>query len=217
MVRTGVAGAFFAIAGCATPPPPAPAVMDINWKDCGTEFVVDAAKPLTPEKEKKWADVSTTIASDSPCYLRDGKRSNYVALELPSNPANHVITVGGLKEPIRALAPIVTLLDENGVETRGFEPSKYKNLASVFGVQFKPTDGEKFILVSTDPDLVGTVVEEFETRLTVGSGTYVAPSGYSASYNTYHGAEGKVSRTFSHEGIVWVRVQALSGKIGKPE
>lgn len=209
--------AALALVACQSKPPTPPpsAVLDISSKTCGQVVNLETAEPLTPKKTQKWVDIHTAVDETSACVTSGGQSGNYVVYELPEHATNHVITVGGAKQKIRLLAPAVSMLDSNGELVRTFIADKYQYIGGVFGVQLRPNEGERYLLVKTDSDLVGNVEEVFETRMVTQTGYASTPTG-GASYTTYHGQENSTHRTFSHEGTVTIRVQALSGKIGAP-
>ncbi len=205
-----------ALAACQSTPPPPEAVTDLSGKTCQAEISLVDAIALTPKKQKSWQDVFSAVGAETPCVGEGKSAANYVVFALPDFGPNHVITVGGQKQARRTLAPKVLLLDWEGAVTREFADDKYDYRGGSFSVQFRPGEDDRFVLVETDPARVGETETRFETRLLVGQGTVGLPNGGAASYTTYSGSEGAHSRTFSHEGVVTVRVQAIKGKIGLP-
>jgi hypothetical protein len=211
-----VLAAAIILTACATEVKVAPAaVLDITGKPCGEQIDLMSAKPLAPKKAQKWVDMFEPVGAESACARIGDMLVNYAVFELPPNGSNHVITVGGLKQERRTLAPRVFLLDFQGQVLRSFEDKHYKNIGSSFAVQFRPSEEDRYLLVQTDPSRVGQVADAFEQKVVTGSGYVSTPTG-GASYTTTSGVERSMSRTFSHEGIIAIRVQALSGKIGAP-
>jgi hypothetical protein len=203
-------------AACATTQPPPPtAVLEVTGKNCDEKVSLATAQTLTPKGSKVWSDFLVPVQAASPCLIEEDTPVNYVVFALPETAENLVITAGGAKETLRTLSPLVTVLNEAGETVREFIPEKYQNLAGAFAVQFRPAIGERYLLVKTDPSRVGRTEESFEQNLVVGQGYAATPVG-GASYTTYAGREQTMRRTYSHEGSVYVRVQALSGKIGAP-
>jgi len=205
---------------CATVPPPPPpvAVTDLSGKTCVTEPSTKDAVSLMPVKKQVYHTVSTLVNASTPCLTAaDGSSGNYVVYAIPASGENHTITVGGVQEAIRTLAPTVTLLEADGKVTRKFGEDRFAILGNTLGVQFRPLPQERFVVVQTNPGLVGQSVSTVETRIYASSG-YVAatPYSYGYSYNTAHGADGKHERTFSHEGYINVTIQAATGKVGLP-
>jgi hypothetical protein len=209
------------LAGCATtvPTPPAVAVLSIEGKTCTDTPSLATTISLTPPKRPAPTLLENThVSATSQCVKKGGKPSNYVVYALPASPQNHTITVGGQKESLRAFAPSISILDANGTVLRDFPKDRLTNFGSAFAVQFRPSEQARYILVQSDPELVGTVMSAFETNI-LSSTTYTYnPYSYtSGSYQTQVGKEGGTNRAFSHEGIVSVYVQAVSGKIGLPD
>ena len=200
------------LAACASSPPPPMAVVEITDKICDAEPDLLTPQALAPEKPKKLSDEIYQFKNDTPCFTKDGLSTNYMVFALPSQTENLALTIGGLKAQHRTLAADIAILNEEGEITRRFDREKYMDIGSVFGVQFRPRDGEAFVLVTTDPERVGEAVVSHETRLLQSQGY----TGTGGSYTTFSGAESLSSRTFSHEGMLRVRVQALKGKIGDP-
>ena len=208
------------LSACAsTPPAPPPtAVVDLAGKTCASTPSVKDAISLTPEKKEAYYTVSTLVDSVKPCLTVDNTSSNYVVYALPAHAENHTITVGGLQEAVRTFAPSVSLLDADGKITRTFGDDRFANIGNMLGVQFRPMPTERYILVQSNPRLVGKSVSTFATRIAATSG-YSPGTAYSYgySYQVQHGVEGSQSRVFSHEGSVAVTVQAATGKIGLPD
>ena len=219
-MSTAVLTVVFGLAACETTPPPPPptAVLDIaSDKVCDETVDMTSVIQLTPKKVKKWYDEGHVFNNETSCLRFNDTNVNYKVFELPASASNHVLTIGGAKNAIRTLAADISLLDDTGETVRTFAREKYMNVGGRYGVQFRPLDGEKYILVTTNPELVGEEVRAMETRLLTGSGYIAGPGGGGASYTTYSGADNISSRTYSHEGVLSVRLQALSGKIGVPE
>lgn len=213
--------AFGAIlAGCAsTPPvPPPQAVLSIDDKTCDSAVSIKDAISLTPVKPAFANVVNSDVDAKKPCINIGDKKANYIVYSLPEVPENHTITIGGVQEIYRIFAPKIFLLDANGNITREFADEKYVVMGNKIGVLLRPTEKDKFILVRSNPDVVGVKNKSHETRINASTGySYNAYTGYGGSYTTYHGKEGQIERVFSHEGIVNVTVQALKGKIGLPD
>jgi hypothetical protein len=205
------------LSGCATALPPAVSVLSIVGKTCGA--APSRAEPisLTPKRKAATYTVTTVVGPATSCVNMDGKASNYVIYALPASPQNHTLTVGGQKESLRSFAPSVSILDANGGVLRSFPKDRLTNFGTTFSVQFRPTPEARFVVVQSDPNMVGTVMSAFETNIVSSTvGTYTPAGGYSSSQQL-RGQEGGTSRSFSHEGNVIVYIQAVTGKIGLPD
>ncbi|MDC7675222.1 hypothetical protein [Asticcacaulis machinosus] len=207
------------VSACAStpPPPPSVAVLTLSGEGCVAAPLLTDAVSLTPEKKKAYYTVSTLINEVRPCLTADTEVSRYVVYALPLSAENHTVSVGGRQEAIRTFAPSVRLLDADGKTTRQFADDRFAVLGNIVGVQFRPLPHERYILVQSNPKLVGKSVNTLETRIGTNHGYALNPAtGYGSSYQTQHGIENTVNRVFSHEGFVDVTVQAATGMIGLP-
>jgi len=204
---------------CATTPPPPPpeAVTDLSAKDCQSDVSTKDAISLMPLKKAAYHTLATRVDAARPCVGTGTTKANYVVFAIPAHGENHTVTVGGVQEPIRTFAPTISLLDANGKVTRAFGDDRLVVLGNTLGVQLKPMLEERYILVQSNPRLVGKAVSTLETRINVTQGYSPATAySYGYSYQTQRGVEGTHNRVFSHEGTVTVTVQAASGKVGLP-
>ncbi|MEM7640372.1 MAG: hypothetical protein AAF269_15060 [Pseudomonadota bacterium] len=207
-------------AACATTPsdPPPSAVLDISAKSCGPSIDLEDWIALQPEKKRKQHSVVVPVNSEAPCFTSETGNRNYALMKLPDHGKDElVITIGGYKEAVRTLAASVTILREDGSLRRAFEDGDYMSRSNARAIQFRPREQDHFILVETDPAMVGDAVSTVAQNLTSRQNSVYAGGGYTASYSTLRGSETSSHRTYSHEGAVLVRMQALSGHIGIPE
>lgn len=212
-------GGALLLASCATTAPIIPIpVTDISSKTCSDTPDLASALALTPPKKRTDHFVNTIVDSTKACVKIDGKPANYVVYTLPNFPDNHTITIGGLQEQLRTFAPIISVLDKDGKVSRAITEDRLSVLGNTYGISIRPSANDKYILVTSNPILVGKEVSTHETRIAVTTGYSYNPATYGGtSYNQYHGVEGKALRTYSHEGTIAVTVQALKGKIGLPD
>jgi hypothetical protein len=203
------------LAGCATTPP-SPAVTQITGKSCTEKPDLSKAISLTPKRKEKWTDINTPVDSTTACMIVDSVQSNYLVYALPAVPSNHTLTVGSQYEALRLMEPMVTILNGEGQTIRSFPRDRLANIGSTLGVQFRPSDDARYILVQINAANVGTESRTFETELLTQNNTYISPTGYASGYQTSSGQERTYVRKFSHEGMITVRVQAVKGKIGLP-
>lgn len=194
-----------AMAGCASPPPPPPALLSMDGRECDDAVNLEAAASLDPQKSKKRYTVTREIGAAAPCInLEDGKKASYALFRLPDFAPSSVIIAGGELEEVRIFAPNVQLLDEAGVPLRGFTREDFLFQGVTYGVQLKPRDGERYILIRAEPDLVG---QEYDS-VTIGVNTQTICTGYFCM-NSYSGVDFESTRQFSYSGKVSVLVQDL--------
>lgn len=188
-------------AGCATAPPPLPAVLEYARQDCHAAPDVSTAISLTPEKETNGHLVTTVIGPRTHCLTRLGGPTPYVVYALPADLGDKTLAVGGVLEATRILSPEVSVLDARGQVTRTFASPEYFYRGPVYSVQFKPREGDAFVMVTSDPARVGRRYD----AINVGTNTTTVYTGFGAA-NFTTGVEASTSRVFSHEGTVQVIV-----------
>ena len=209
-----IAALAAATTGCVTVEPPLPPVLSIAGKTCSPQPDLSTAVTTVPARPAQWRDVSSVVGATTGCIATEAGEANYVVFTLPDHPANHTITVGGTKDVLGIFAPSVSVLDANGAPVRTFEPSRYADLGTLVGVQFRPPAEARYVLVQSDPALVGKEVSALEVG--INSSTMYAGAG-TAFYQHASGAVNNARRVFSHEGMVSLRIQAVTGKIGLPD
>lgn len=198
----GVIGLFGAMASaCATAAPPSPAMLTYAGMDCSTAPDLSSAISLTPDKERAVHLVASPIGTDTPCLIRTDRSVPYLIYALPADFGDKTLNVGSTLEAMRIFAPNVEVLDAQGRLMRTFERREFFYRGPVYSVQFRPRQGEAYLLVTAAPELVG---QEYDS-IQIGVATTVVPVGvYSAVVNT--GTEAKQLRTFSYDGTVRVSI-----------
>lgn len=184
------------LAGCVTAPPPPPALFTYDRSDCGAEPNLAPAIGLTPEKEKVLYEVLTPIGPASGCLIRGGKPTPYVIYALPSDTGNKIFDVGAVIESARIFAPEVTTLNEKGASVRTFARDKYNYRGSLYSVQFEARPEERYILVTTDSELVG---QRYDS-IAISTNTTTISVGVAAS-NWTTGVDTRQLRMFSYDGV----------------
>jgi len=186
---------------------PGPPALQVSGANCGDTASLATPISLTPEKPAKSHIVSAKADSVTPCLREDGVPARkYVVFALPDSYETKLITAGARPEIGRIFAPDVSILDADGKVTRTFAWQDFLLRGDIFSVQFKPRKEERYLLVRSEPKMVGQSFDRIEIGVTTTS-TYAA--GTSITWNTGHDAA--VKRTFSHEGevVVWVQDPAV--------
>lgn len=210
------AATLIATACQSAPVIPPSAVVELTQKDCAEAVSLTDALDLTPEKKKKWIQQQFKFDETTACAQVEGVPVNYTVYELPALAPKHTFTVGGAKSAVRTLGARVVLLDGEGEIVREFADEKYMDIKHTYGVQFRPRENEKFILVHTDAGLVGEAVHTTEQILTTTQYQYATAAGGGIAY-VQSGYEKEHARTYSHEGSLFIGIQAVSGYIGLPD
>jgi len=211
IILPALAAAGATLAGCVTTAAPPPsALLEYARSDCSAAPDLSTAVGLTPEKEKQVHTVTAPIGAKTACMATGTGASPYAVFALPQDIGDKTLVAGAQLEPLRILSPKVSLLDASGQVTRTFEPADYLYRGTVFSVQFKPREGEAYVLVAADPDRVGKRYDS----ITTGIASTVIYTGYGAA-NWNSGAEWRSSRTFSWEGLAQVSVYDEDTKEGR--
>ena len=195
------AGLAATVAACATAAPPLPAVLAFDGAGCTAAPALAGALSLIPEEERARHSVETQVTALTPCLTRDGESVPYVVYARPSDTDDKTLAVGGLLEAMRIFAPSVSVLDRDGRVTRTFEAHDYMFRGPAYSVQFRPRAGDAYVLVTSQPALVG----QRHDAIQIGTNTTTVYTGYGAS-NITTGWDANTSRHFSHEGVVQVLV-----------
>lgn len=105
--------------------------------------------------------------------------------------------IGGGIEAKRIFAADVSTLDEAGKKMRHFDRETYFYRNAGYTVQFRPRVGERYVLVTAAPDLVGNSYDSIETGV-------AADAAYTAvgTIAMYTGVDRTQTRVFSYEGQV---------------
>jgi len=198
-------------AACATTAAdiPQPA-LQFARADCAASPSLAGPIGLTPEKERVSHLVVAPVGTASGCLARDGKAGPYVVFALPADYDDKTITVGGALEATRIFAPSVAVLDASGTVTRTFSREDYLYRGPVYSVQFRPRQNETYVLVTSDPELVGKRYDS----VSIGTNTTTICTGYTCS-NWTTGVDASQSRVFSYEGTVQVAVYDTDIKEGR--
>lgn len=204
------ASALLAAAGCATAVAPLPAVLDYAGAACATGVDLTRAISLTPAKETNGFVVVAEVGSGSPCLNARSKGTPYALFALPTDHDDKTIAVGGVLEPLRIFSPEVSILAADGTELRTLPATDFFYRGPVFSVQFRPREGETFLLVKADPARVGQRYD----AINVGTNTTTIYTGYGAA-NFTTGVEANNSRLFSYHGAVEVIVYDTDLEDGK--
>ena len=193
------------LSACASAPPIQRPVTSWAALDCATTPSLDGAVSLMPEKDKAVWPVDYAMTSTTPCLTASDASGPYAVFALPETRWNAPIEVGSVVGPAALFSPSVSILAEDGTQLRTFTPEHY-NMRShmdgrTYSVQFMPQDGERYVLVTSNPLRIGSAIE----GITTGTSTTTFYNGFGASSWT-SGVESQLISAFSYEGPVRVNV-----------
>lgn len=202
MRSLAIAAAVGLVGGCSTVATLGPPRLVYDRTGCPAAPDLMTAASLTPGSERDLFFVSRTVDDTTPCWTGGTQAAPYVVFEVPAEYADKTITVGGRLESQRIFAARVLTLDADGAPVREFASDDFFFRQGIHSVQFRPREQERYILVTSNPDLVGQSYSSIQIGVNSGA-TYAAGAYVSYNIGTEQGAE----RVFSHDGIVSVIVQ----------
>lgn len=203
MRAIAVAVSIGLVSGCATTTTPLdPPRLVYERTDCAASPDLMNAVSLTPRSERAYFYVSRAVDHATPCWAPDAQAAPYIVFEIPAAFADKTLIVGGGMEPHRIFAARIMTLDAEGAPVREFAAEDFFFRQGLYSVQFRPREWERYILVTSDRDLVGQTYSSIHIGVNSGA-TYAA--GTYVSYNI--GIDQSADRVFSHTGTVSVIVQ----------
>ena len=190
-----------ALSGCVSAPQYYGAVTQYRAADCSAQpDLAGAISLIPPEKKKKakiWS-VPAQLNGVSRCLDNDGAKGPHVVYVIPADATGKVLEVGAPLEPLRIFAPKIAVLDAEGKVIRAFRADEYMFRGPVYSVQFRPSEGDRYILVTSNNANVG---KRYDSILVgVAAHTIYSGNGYSSNY--YTGVDEDQQRVFSYEGSV---------------
>lgn len=206
VLAVGVAGGLTAACAAGSISPP---VLTYASQGCATAADLSTAVSLTPPRERAVHVVTSPVDSGTPCLDRAAP-APYVLYRLPIDLDDKTVTVGSTLEAMRIFAPEVAVLDGGGAVTRTFAREEFYYRGPHYSVQFRPREGDAYVLVSAEPELVGQRYDSIMIGTTTTS-LYTAGGGVSWT----SGVDRAQSRTFSYEGTVQVLVNDADTEEGR--
>lgn len=149
---------------------------------------------------------SRRMESSAQCLQGAEKAIPAMVFTLPPDLTGEVVYAGSILDYNSIFAADVSTLNANGDTVRTFERESYLFQGQQYGVQFRPSDEEVFVLIKADPELIGE--ERDTTELSVSSqnvSNYGAGGTYSSGTNLV-GAQTAYNRTYAYDGMVQVRI-----------
>ena len=202
-----LSGLMAGVAACASAPPiPAPVLSYAN-AGCSTTPDLSAPLSMTPDKERAVHLVVAEVDETAACIMRNGAAVPYVLLALPQDYEDKTLIVGSQLDQNRIFAPEVVVLDAQGNQTRTFNRDEYFYRGSIYSVQFRPRQDERYVLVAAAPDMVGKAYDAIQIGIST-TAVYTPYGG--ATFNS--GTEAATSRTFAYNGTVKVLVNDADTK-----
>ncbi len=201
-----LAAVLAALAGCRSAPS-APPILAVEARDCTAEPVTPGARPLPLSDPAPGGAVavgdegeplSLTVGGKSRCLeLGEAGRSLYEVVELPAADRRFVVRVAAEPSGAGLFAPHLLLLGEDGRTLRAVERESFLFRGRRLTVQFWARPEERYLVVASDPEQVGSTIQRITGRTDTMVG--VTPT---ATFIVGRGDEETSHLTYSHGGTV---------------
>lgn len=190
-----------AAAACVRNQPPP--LLTISERACAPVPDLSAAFPV-PIKTDSAAKVA--MDNGAACLQPAGEaRRLYAVFRLPTSNEPFSLSVTSTARGLGVFAPYLLLLDETGAQRRAIPHDRFVFRGNTLQVGFRPQPGETYLLVASDPDVVGQ-----ETKGIVGGTNMTAvPMGTGGVLYIYSGNETTQSITRAHSGVITVSANPL--------
>jgi hypothetical protein len=192
--------ALIAVACVTNQPPP---LLTISERACAAAPDLSGAFPVVLKTDSA---AQVIMDHDTACLQPAGEaRRLYAIFRLPTSDEPFSLSVTSVARGLGVFAPYLLLLDANGVQRRTIPHDRFLFRGNTLQAGFRPQPGETFLLVASDPDVVGQ-----ETKGIVGNTNMSAvPVGTGGMIYIYSGTETTRSITRAHSGIITVSANPL--------
>ena len=199
-----VASVGLLIASCANDAPDLAPLVQIAPPSCTEQPHLGRALPVGFSAEGKTEAVSATITEQSPCLVVNEKNSLYEVFALPETGEPIIVTVRSLPSKSGILLPRIAVLDKEGKELRQIDRESIHFRGTALTALLRTRPGDRYLVVSSDPDVVGTDISRVSGSVSqqmLTTGAFMVP--------VYTGSESTASMTYAHNGTVDVSARAM--------
>lgn len=146
------------------------------------------------------------METSAQCLQGADKPIPAIVFTLPDNLIGEVVYAGALLDANSIFAADVSTLNKAGETVRTFDRDSFLFQGQQYGVQFRPSDDEAYVLIKADPELIGK--ERMTTELSVSeqSVSNYGATGYYSSGTNLVGSQTAYNRTYAYDGMVQVRI-----------
>ncbi len=189
-----------ALAACMPKPPPPP-ILSLEGRQCTPLPDLTTAKPLLVDDKA----VSVTLDDKTGCLdVHAAKKLVYVAFDLPAAPAPYLLSVTSTPIGEGLFSPRLTLLDAAGKPVREIPADAFLPHGSALHAGLRPHDGERYLIVSSDPETIGQsksqIAEFIQVTGAYGGGVYM---------QVHTGTEATATFTHAYNGTVTVAATSM--------
>jgi hypothetical protein len=188
------------LAACAKPPPP---TLTLAGRICVEKPDLKSAitVPLADDKP-----VKVTLDDKTPCFDAPGSgKAAYVAFSLPASSDEYMLSVTSVPIGEGRFLPRLALADGDGKTLRDIPPDMFMAHGAALRAGLRPHPGERFLIVSSDPDTIGQSKSQIMDGTQVSTAT-IATGGY---IQIHTGFENNVTLTNAYNGTVIVAAQPI--------
>jgi hypothetical protein len=152
--------------------------------------------PLADDKP-----VKETLDDKTACFDAPGSgKAAYVAFSLPAASDEYMLSVTSVPIGEGRFLPRLALADGDGKTLRDIPPDMFMAHGAALRAGLRPHPGERFLIVSSDPDTIG------QSKSQIMDGTQVSTSAY---IQIHTGFENNVTLTNAYNGTVIVAAQPI--------
>lgn len=199
--RAAILLAGFLAACAGTPPPP---TLTLAGAQCAAAPDLALAKPLAFAGKSLTQDIE--LAATGPCLRdEDGRNRLYALLRLPDETAGAF--TAAVASPARGnvvFAPRISLLDAQGGVVRELSEDSLTFRGGALTGLLRPHRGERYLLVSSNPDAVGRNFSR--TAASVNVSTISVGMAFAQLHS---GADTTSNYTYSHTGKIVVSIDPI--------
>jgi len=188
------------LAACAKPPPP---TLSLTGRICVEKPDLKSATtvPLADDKP-----VKVTLDDKTPCFDAPGSgKAAYAAFSLPASSDEYMLSVTSVPIGEGRFLPRLALADGDGKTLREIPPDMFMAHGVALRAGLRPHPGERFLIVSSDPDTIGQSKSQIMDGTRVSTAT-IATGGYIPIHT---GFENNVTLTNAYNGTVIVAAQPI--------
>jgi hypothetical protein len=189
------------LSGCTKPPPPLPNV-SLAYRNCSQEPDLATARTLILAPDKP---ITTTLDENAACFGGAPEfRSTYLAFDLPQSSDSYLLYVSSTQLGEGLFSPRLQLLDDAGKVLREVGRNSFMFHGTALSVTLRTHPGERYLIVSSDPNSVGQATSRVIDGVSVSTG-----QAGRYFYTTHAGYEAELTSVNSHNGIITVSAQPV--------
>lgn len=179
--------------------------LQVTRADCVAKPTLAHPVSIAFEAGKTQKKIQLRLDEQSDCWQRETGNALYAVVEFPKVTTPSIVEVMSLSSKDGIFAPYLMMLDEKGNTLRTITKDQMLFRGSALSASFRLHEGEKYLVAASDPQLVGqtdTKIEDGTTSNMISTGT--------AAVMVYSGYAGEATRTYSHTGLVEVKLREIN-------